>query len=272
MESESEQQAPAIRKTSRFLAFVASLLCPGLGQLYNGQPKKAATLCFLVMIAIPGLLFFTGSWWLAWGLSGTYFALCLKYLVWILVIADSVRFAGETKPAEAYNRWWIYTLIILSSHVVGGGLRMVTDHLPLTVRSYYIASGSMIPTLTPGDYVFADMSAFAERGPNRFEIAVLRSPANPSLTIVKRIVGLPGETLELSGGEVLIDGEPLKGPWGPPSRSFGPEEIPEGHYFVLGDNIDESRDSRFIGAVPYQNLEGRIRVRIWPPTRAHEFP
>jgi signal peptidase I len=160
------------------------------------------------------------------------------------------------------------------------------------VNPYRIPTASMEPTLhcaRPGDGCEAGMSdrvlanrlAYHFRDPRRGEKVVFDVPARArglcgaSGTFVKRIVGLPGETIELRllrGQEfVFVDGKRIDEPYVEPERrGFGPERtwrIPPGSYFVMGDNRPSSCDSRRWGALPRENLIGPIAMTYWPPHR-----
>ena len=265
-----ENQPPhsEVEPSNKFLAFGASLVQPGLGQLYNGHLGKAVSFCLLAMFLAPALIFMTGPWWLDRGLPGTYLALTLHFGFRIAIAVEAAWSAGAERVLKPYHRWWVYLAILIVGQLVLAGLRSFDEQLPLKARSFHAASGSMVPTLEPGDMFFADLTAYARTKPVRMDVAVFHPPDNPALVIVKRIVGLPGETIEVADGQVWIDGKTFQGPWAAPSGTFEAQEIPEGHYFLLGDNIDHSRDSRSFGAVPKRNLVGKARVLFWPPWRA----
>ena len=161
------------------------------------------------------------------------------------------------------------------------------------IQAFYIPSGSMEPTLKPGDRVLV-MKAFDT--PQRGDIVVFENPKpgrQPDRGIVdgflhwlseglgfarpvdedfiKRVIGLPGETVELRNGTLLVDGlevdEPyLRGPTD--TRDFGPVQVPKDKLFVLGDNRLNSNDSRYgLGFVPRDKVVGEAFVVIWPPSR-----
>lgn len=179
--------------------------------------------------------------------------------------------------------------------------------LVLVIRSFIfepfrIPSGSMMPTLLQGDFIFVKKYAyglrlpviekkFIETGePERGDVAVFRLPSDPNVNYIKRVVGLPGDHILYRGHQLTINGEEvaLAPDEGDPlhdgmaryiemldsrehailianpynTASAGTYVVPEGHYFMMGDNRDNSRDSRFIGAVPESYLVGEA-VRIW---------
>jgi len=182
----------------------------------------------------------------------------------------------------------------------------------LVLRSFFfepfrIPSGSMIPTLLIGDYILVNKFAYGVRlpvvhtkvldtgEPERGDVAVFRYPADPRLDYIKRVVGLPGDTITyrdktlfVNGDEVAISGgEPYVSPVSDAvvagatrrrealggvehdilvfDQGFSGDrvyEVPDGHYFMVGDNRDKSNDSRFWGFVPEENLVGKARF-IW---------
>lgn len=111
-----------------------------------------------------------------------------------------------------------------------------------------VPTGSMLYTIPEHSRIIASRLSYMFSDPKRFDVVVFKYPDNESVLYVKRIIGLPGEKLEIIDGKVYINGsnEPLDDSFvkEPPLDSFGPYEIPEGHYFMLGDNRNNSEDSR----------------------------
>ena len=131
---------------------------------------------------------------------------------------------------------------------------------------------SMRPALEDGDRVLLDRLTLRLEGPGRYDIVLFTSPVTGNINM-KRVVGLPGETVQIAGGEVLIDGKPLPGEAGSlygkasiAGLAESPVLLGEGEYFVLGDNSDASEDSRFetVGNVPLQNMTGKVWFRTAP--------
>ncbi|MDZ4278559.1 MAG: signal peptidase I [Dehalococcoidia bacterium] len=124
----------------------------------------------------------------------------------------------------------------------------------------------LVPFLDPGD----DPTRYVFRGPERGDIIVFKSPdtprGQPERDFIKRIIGLPGETVEVRDCAVFIDGDPLREPYiaERPTYTYGPEEVPEGHYFVLGDNRNNSSDSHSWGMLPKENIIGQASLTYWP--------
>lgn len=139
---------------------------------------------------------------------------------------------------------------------------------PFVAEVLFIPSGSMSPTLESGDRVLADKLAYRLGEPRRGELAVFDSPEEGGLN-VKRVVGIAGDEVEIRDGVLHVNGERQREPYVNYRRNdgafFGPSNVPEGHVFVLGDNRQNSLDSRSIGPIPEERLVGEIRLRLWPP-------
>ncbi len=130
----------------------------------------------------------------------------------------------------------------------------------------YIPSESMEPTLRSGDRVIIDKVAYRRRLPQRGEIVAFTRPGEPDL-FVKRVIGLPGETVLIFNGEVRIDGQLLDEPYlkEPPQREVPLAfSVPDGKLVVLGDNRNRSEDSRDYGPIPADSVVGRVTRVIWP--------
>jgi signal peptidase I len=187
---------------------------------------------------------------------------------------------------------WIVTIV--------GAIAIVLLIKAYVVNPYRIPSSSMEPTLhcsqpaagcettsigpvDLSDRVLANRFLYKIRDPRRGEIIVFETPPAARLkcgaggTFVKRLIGLPGDRVEVrlrnGDGYVYINGKPLKEPYiekkrrGPPSSAFGPINVKPGNYFMMGDNRSQSCDSRLWGTVPRENLIGKVFATYWPPKR-----
>jgi signal peptidase I len=144
------------------------------------------------------------------------------------------------------------------------------------VQAFHIPSGSMIPTFLEGDRVLVSKFAYGLRNPftnevifgrgrpERGDVVIFKFPENPKVDFVKRVVGLPGDRLQVADGRVLINGVPIPDPHGHydnpyplGSRNFGPVTVPDNQYFMMGDNRDFSNDSRSWGFVDASLLRGK---------------
>ena len=130
---------------------------------------------------------------------------------------------------------------------------------------------SMRPNFGTNDRLVVDKISCRVGGVNRFDVVVFEAVVSDKgqhlrKDFIKRVIGLPGERLEIRSGRILINGEPLKEEYGTiGSCEDGVWEIPEGRYFVLGDNRSVSNDSRrYIGLVSYSQIKGKVRLRFWP--------
>lgn len=138
--------------------------------------------------------------------------------------------------------------------------------------SYYVPSASMLNTLKLGDVFIAEKLSYRvlAREPLRGDIVVFSHPDGSGKVLVKRVIGLPGDEVALSGGDVFVNGELLREQYiaRPSWSDFGPALVPAGQYFVMGDNRSHSLDSRSWGFLPQRQLLGRAALVVWPPSRA----
>ncbi len=140
------------------------------------------------------------------------------------------------------------------------------------VQAFYIPSGSMEPTLKPGDRVLVNKLSYDLHSIHRGDIVVFKRPpseaGDPTIKdLIKRVIGLPGDQIESRDGVVYVNGQLLKEPYLPPgtvTTSLPLTKVAPGMYFVMGDNRGNSKDSRFIGAIPGHLIVGRAFVRVWP--------
>jgi signal peptidase I len=139
-----------------------------------------------------------------------------------------------------------------------------------SLRLYMIPSNSMAPTLVKGDRFFVDTRGGIE--PKRGELWVHWPPTR--VQAVKRVVGLPGETIAVAGGRVLINGKPLDEPYlsGSIGYTMAPAALRRDEYLVLGDNRGNSFDRHVWGPLAKKQLIGRVELRSWPPSRVGRLP
>jgi signal peptidase I len=144
--------------------------------------------------------------------------------------------------------------------------------LALVVRIFLfeaivIHQSSMYPTFAEGDRVIIGKLKYYFEEPERGDVVVFKTE-DMTRPFIKRAIGLPGETVEIRDNAVYIDGERLEEPYIYQTMygEYGPVTVPEGHLFVLGDNRNNSEDSRFesVGMIPIEDIRGRVRLRLWP--------
>lgn len=177
--------------------------------------------------------------------------------------------AGTQKRAKSAGRVLVeYALTLLIAFALVFGVVK-----PFIVAAYRIPSGSMIPTLKIHDRVFANKFIYRFTDPERGDIAIFESPEGGPDPLIKRVIGLPGDRIELRDGVVFLNGERQSEPYvkrkacirlAPKTCSFGPVTVPEDSVFMMGDNRAYSHDSRFFGAVPEEDFFGEAFAVFWP--------
>ena len=124
---------------------------------------------------------------------------------------------------------------------------------------------SMQPTLQDGEYVLVNRLAFRNNLPARGDIIVFVSPQSPDLDLIKRVIGLPDDTVKISDGKVQVNGQTLDEPYIAAAPIYNGEwNVPEGNLFVLGDNRNDSSDSHAWGLLPIENVIGKAILIYWP--------
>jgi len=141
--------------------------------------------------------------------------------------------------------------------------------LRLTVQSYTVVMSSMEPNFQEGECIMVNKVCYRSAGPQRGEVIIFDPPFNSQYPFIKRVIGLPGETVEIKDEKVFIDGIPLEEEYirAPPNYEMAAKEIPENEYFVLGDNRNNSNDSHSSWTVPRDNIIGKAWFTYWPPSK-----
>ncbi len=156
--------------------------------------------------------------------------------------------------------------------IAGGALLVAFVIKTFLLQAFYIPSLSMAPTLQINDRVLVNKLSYDLHEVHRGDLVVFESPANEgseTKDLIKRVIGLPGETVESRDGRMVVNGEVLDEPYLDAGVVTGPLEkvtIPPDHVWVMGDNRANSRDSRIFGAIPESLIIGRAFVRVWPVT------
>lgn len=140
------------------------------------------------------------------------------------------------------------------------------------VQAFKVQGTSMSPELEDGERILVNKFLYYFGDIKRGDVVVFWYPEDPQLSFIKRVVALPGETVEIRSGKVFVNDMPLDEPFvsdaNADQRSFPPLEVRPGHFFVLGDNRRGSNDSRSWGLVPQRYIYGKAFLRIWPPREA----
>jgi len=264
-----------MRKKKRIplIAALLSLVTPGLGQLYNGQILKGL-FYFLVFFLGPIILVLAG---LQSQFYGLVLILLLSIGLWLFIMGEAFFSARRKKEVvlKRYNKWYVYLPIIL---LMIGSLAIPKDFIvnianeTLRFRAYSMATGSMEPTLSIGDHIIADFIYFEKNELQGGDLVVLQYPKDPTKLFVKRVIALEGEKIEIKNKQVYINDEAIpesykvhKGidmdeVW---RDNIEPVFVPSDHCFVLGDNRDNSMDSRNWGSVPIGSIKGKPLYIYW---------
>lgn len=253
-----------------WLASSLSMFCPGLGQIYCGRAGRGLIIFGLFALFGPlvvGMSLITTS-----TPSLVLFGGCLLMLLILSIWAafDAKRIAralsGQGYTPRDYNRLAVYVLLTMSSVPYAIGLAFFLR--ANVMEAFYIPTSSMSPTLVPGDRILANKLGLSTRSYSRGEVIVFRNPENRRQAFVKRIVGLPGDIVEVTERELLINGESQHRRSDNSAESQPPkvskQTVPAGSYFVLGDNRDLSRDSRNFGFLSHGEITGVITYLYWP--------
>ena len=140
-----------------------------------------------------------------------------------------------------------------------------------TVQGYEVQYSCMLPNIHDGDWIIVGKLSYRVSEPQRGDVVVFNPPEylNSEYPFIKRVIGLPGETIEVRDGFVYVDGTPLQEDYlnAEPRYTTGPLVVPDGEYFVLGDNRNSANDSHNGWTVSRDSLIGKARVTYWPPSR-----
>ena len=171
---------------------------------------------------------------------------------------------GEQKPKKTMKQEifeWVMVFVVAAAMAF-----VVRTFIFEPVR---VDGASMMNTLTDSDFMIATKFDYLLGDPERFDIVICNYPnTDDGMYRVKRVIGLPGETVELSAGNLFINGELVEQNFDMTENEayYGPITVPEGHYFVLGDNRNNSKDSRSatVGCLPRDMIEGHVRAVVFP--------
>ena len=253
-----------------WIAFLLSFLTPGLGQIYNGQMKKAIIL-WVVSFFFGIFFLFTGLFYKFYGMI-----FCFAVLIGIFLFAMLEAFYSARKlkqiDLKPYNKWYFYIVIIIINSLV---MQPLTRSIARTYfRPYRIPSVTMEPALKVGDHFVVNMSYYKNQKPTRGDIIVFPNPKDPSKDYIKRVIALESEKVEIIRDKLYINDKLLEDPWGSFEKkelsgylsfleNYGPVVVPTGSLFVLGDNRHNSQDSRFFGFVDFNSVKGKALYIYW---------
>ena len=254
-----------------WLAGLLSFFVPGLGQVYNGEATKG--LFYYFLLSIWGSLVFSLLYEILKhpttriSLALLVLLVLITLAVYLLIIFESIRRGrriGTDYALKPYNRWYIYLIVILVVSGVDQGVSIaVRDNI---LKAYKIPTASMHPTLETGDHLLCNQLYYRYHNPKRGDLIIFKVPDDENKEYIKRIVGIPGDRIELKGNALFVNGLEMDEPYAIYERAdfsgfiredFGPFTVSEDEYFVLGDNRFNSKDSRYIGTVKRHNIQGK---------------
>lgn len=139
--------------------------------------------------------------------------------------------------------------------------------LQTTIGSVKVYGVSMLPGIQHGEYIMVDKAAYFFQNPKRGEVIVFHSPRSLGADLIKRVIALPGDTVEIKDGKVYVNKTPLVEPYinEYPNYKYSQVQVPEDNYFVLGDNRNNSADSHTGWFLPQGNIIGKAWISYWPP-------
>ncbi|MGK7943775.1 MAG: signal peptidase I [Microcystaceae cyanobacterium] len=251
---EIKEKIPRKHKNPWFAVFISRII-PGLGHFYLKRSLLGLVFVTLSLTFLQLNNFFQAIWFV---------------VPLLTAIAAYDTYCSFSKQTAAYKRSFV---ALLAGFVFFSGLIGVyfPSWLDQHFEQFFIPSSSMMPTLQIGDRLF--VSEDENYQPQRGDIVVFQAPealqeldADPSDFFIKRVIGLPNDTVEVNQGRVYINGNPLSEPYiaEPPAYEIKTITVPSHHYFVLGDNRNDSIDSHVWGFVPEDLIFGQAYKVFWP--------
>lgn len=264
------------KRRSPFIAAVLSLITPGLGQIYNGEIRKglifylALTYCFPLILLARLQYSFVGMIVVMIALITSCFASSVE--------AFFTARKKEEIVLKSYSKWYFYILFVIIAFSINAGIEGITKadfRTLMGTKAYKMASGAMEPTILIGDRVIAGLKYYDHHSPKRGDIIALKYPENPSRTLIKRVIAIENDTIESKDKTIYVNGKKLHEPYVQhvdnaimprdkgPRDNFGPITVPKDKIFVMGDNRDESYDSRFWGFLDKNQIKAKALYLYW---------
>ncbi|MDH5526066.1 MAG: signal peptidase I [Nitrospirota bacterium] len=271
---DTENPASRWKPRSAWVAGFLSFFFVGVGHVYVGRGRTG-----LFLMLVPPAVLLAAMWTLV-ALDGPLIPVVFGYFVlsvavWLGQMVWAVRIAlreGEEYCIGPWNRPAVYLGVILLSVTASMAQSLGEAQ---GVPPYRVSSGSMLPALEIGDHVLVVRFTERDTHPQRGDVIIFAYPEDRTKAFIKRVIGMPGDTLEIREKVVYLNGEPYRIPQEQhldprtlsadqnPRDFMSMVRVPEGHYFVMGDNRDHALDSRFWGFLPHEDVRGRARVIHW---------
>lgn len=175
-----------------------------------------------------------------------------------------VEISDDQTVEEGRSSFTSFLVDVLETLVLSVLLFLAINTISARIR---VDGSSMEPTLQSGEFIVVNRLAYKFGEPELSDVVVFHFPGDPGLEYIKRVVGLPGDSIRIMDGTVFVNDQPLNEPYiAAQPRYNGSWNVPEDHIFVLGDNRNNSSDSHNWGAVPMENVIGEAFFVYWPPT------
>jgi signal peptidase I len=275
----SAEIRPDTKRRRWWVAGLLGIPVAGLGQIYNGQARKGLLgyISFLLLMVAAAILVPTSlpPWTV---LLAMLLAVLLRFLLVFEGMVAARRLGSGFTPRR-YNRWPAYVGALALLYLAQLGVFWLQN--TYLAQTFSIPAASLEPTILVGDQIWIDKMRYRFSDPQRRDWVIFTSLEKPDLILIKRVVGLPGDRIDMRAKRLFVNGKLQEEPYavhedqGLGSASLPPEllkirdnyglfEVPAGHYFVMGDNRDNSYDSRFFGPVPRSSIQGGGKVvRYW---------
>jgi signal peptidase I len=263
-----------------WLAAILSLIAGPVAQIYAGSLGRA------ILIWCAGIMLLVAQY-----ISNVYFSigivgLVLMTLIYLLIfrlfiLLDAFFLVKRNRdvPRKAYQTWWFYILAWFcfssASYAVAFAIRSVA------LEAFAVESRVMAPTLHGGDHIIVDKFWYGQETMQRGDIIVFKSKDPGGTNFVMRVIGLPGDKVEIRDNKLVLNGEPQAEPYAfvdsdappyPENANLPKVKVPEDSFYVLGDDRRRARDSRLFGSIPMSHLRGQAKVIYWSRKRNYLDP
>jgi signal peptidase I len=294
MSNPSHTTDPMVRRP--VVAVLLSVTATGLGHIYCGRLTKGLILFFISFAFAPIMARAARSAASTALLLMVVGSVLLMLALFFYAAVDAAVLARRIGPhytPREYNRWYLYIVMIAVAVSYPTDMSgTIREHL---LQAFKIPSSSMAPGILPGDRVFLNKAIYGLKPPQRGDAVVFIYPDDRRLYYIKRLVALPGDSIEIKNNRVWINDQPLAHKNTPPQEinfkatkkttyleeknhhhsysiiiedskmdTMAKLTVPHGHCFVLGDNRAHSRDSRHFGPIPLADVKGRVDYIYWP--------
>jgi signal peptidase I len=264
-----------MKKRKPFLAAILSLLFPGVGQIYNGQLRKAIIFIFISLF-LPSLLYFTGLQYSFYGL--VFIGIISVGFFYFYVVIDAVLVSRQVKETvlKPYNRWFIYIAFAVVSLLISEfNTSEFIGYAVRGIKAFKNPTSGMEQTMLVGDHFYVNLKAYKDKLPANGDVIVFRYPEDTTKNFIKRVMAAEGDTIEIQNKKVIVNGKAIDDTHASfqdkkiipaleqPRDNMKAVKVPAGTIFVLGDNRDMSSDSRHWGFLEKKHIIGKVLYVYW---------